>query len=157
MTLWCICAYSCVCTWEGMFLLWHMLVIRGKLHLSIFVFHLFLKQGLLFIMALAGLSGPLDAEDSRFHLPFCHRYLDYKSMLSHLALCELWVSKLRTLHLYDACFIHWAVPLFIPREILFFYDESWSRLIYCRLMRFLRLAQHALAFFMVQVDPKGVV
>lgn len=69
----------------------------------------FLKQGLLFIMALARLSGPLQAEDSHFHLPFCHRYLDYKSMLSHLALCELWVSKLRTLHVYDAYFIHWAL------------------------------------------------
>lgn len=62
----------------------------------------FLKQGPLFIIALARLSWPLDAEDSRFYLPFCHRYLDYKSMLSHLALCELWVSRLRTF----TCMMH---------------------------------------------------
>lgn len=41
-TQWCICAYSCVCMWEGMFLLWPMSVIRGQqLQLSIFVLHLF--------------------------------------------------------------------------------------------------------------------
>lgn len=81
----------------------------------------FLKRGFLFIMALARLSSPLEVEDSRFHLSFCHRYLYYKSMLSRLALCELWVSKLGTLHVCDAYFIHWALST-TPEK---FYFLSW--------------------------------